>query len=340
MHKVVAKIFFFYFQKAFDILGFTDQEKENIYKLVAGVMHLGTMTFKQRPREEQAEADGTQAGEKVAHLFGLNDAELYKSLLKPRIKVGNEYVAKGQNKEQVLYAIGAVGKAIYDRNFKSLVNRVNETLATKVKKQFFIGVLDIAGFEIFDYNGFEQICINFTNEKLQQFFNHHMFVLEQEEYKREGIEWVFIDFGLDLQACIDLIEKPMGVFAILEEESMFPKATDMTFLQKLMDNHLGKSPNFIKPRPPKPGQHEAHFGIVHYAGTVPYNVLQWLEKNKDPLNDTVCELFSKSHSNMLLAQLFVCKQLTDVDSGGKGKRKKGSGFLTVSAIYRVRDNIS
>ncbi|XP_014670674.1 PREDICTED: myosin heavy chain, muscle-like [Priapulus caudatus] len=324
--------------KAFDILGFLDEEKENIYKLVAGVMHLGTMTFKQRPREEQAEGDGTQAGEKVAHLFGLNDAELYKGLLKPRIKVGNEFVNKGQNKEQVLYAIGALGKAIYDRNFRSLVNRVNETLATKVKKKFFIGVLDIAGFEIFDYNGFEQICINFTNEKLQQFFNHHMFVLEQEEYKREGIEWTFIDFGLDLQACIDLIEKPMGVMAILEEESMFPKATDMTFLDKLQDNHLGKSPNFIKPKPPKGGQKEAHFGIGHYAGTVNYNVMHWLEKNKDPLNDTVCELFARSHSNTLLAQLFADKIAEEVDTGGKGKRKKGSGFLTVSAIYREQLN--
>ncbi|VCW67881.1 unnamed protein product [Gulo gulo] len=91
--------------------------------------------------------------------------------------------------------------------FKWLVVRINKTLDTKMQRQFFIGVLDIAGFEIFEFNSFEQLCINFTNEKLQQFFNHHMFVLEQEEYKREGIEWVFIDFGLDLQACIDLLEK-------------------------------------------------------------------------------------------------------------------------------------
>lgn len=91
--------------------------------------------------------------------------------------------------------------------FKWLVTRVNKTLDTKERKSYFIGVLDIAGFEIFQYNSFEQLCINYTNEKLQQFFNHHMFVLEQEEYKKEGIKWDFIDFGLDLQPCIDLIEK-------------------------------------------------------------------------------------------------------------------------------------
>ncbi len=98
----------------------------------------------------------------------------------------------------------------------------------------------------FQFNGFEQLCINFCNEKLQQFFNHHMFVLEQEEYIREGINWEMVDFGMDLQACITMFEKPMGILAILEEESLFPKATDKTFEEKLKANHLGKSPNFAK----------------------------------------------------------------------------------------------
>ena len=105
------------------------------------------------------------------------------------------------------YSIGALSKSLYERMFKWLVTRVNKTLDTKERKSYFIGVLDLAGFEIFQYNSFEQLCINYTNEKLQQFFNHHMFVLEQEEYKKEGIKWDFIDFGLDLQPCIDLIEK-------------------------------------------------------------------------------------------------------------------------------------
>uniref|UniRef100_A0A674GJD7 Myosin heavy chain 7B n=1 Tax=Taeniopygia guttata TaxID=59729 RepID=A0A674GJD7_TAEGU len=288
---------------AMDILGFSNDEKYGCYKIVGAIMHFGNMKFKQKQREEQAEADGTESADKAAYLMGISSADLIKGLLHPRVKVGNEYVTKGQNVEQVLYAVGALAKATYDRMFKWLVTRINKTLDTKLARQFFIGVLDIAGFEIFDFNSFEQLCINFTNEKLQQFFNHHMFVLEQEEYKKEGIEWVFIDFGLDLQACIDLIEKPMGILSILEEECMFPKASDMTFKSKLYDNHIGKSPNFQKPRPDKKRKYEAHFEVVHYAGVVPYNIVGWLDKNKDPLNETVVSVFQKSQ-NKLLASLY------------------------------------
>ncbi|POI20127.1 hypothetical protein CIB84_016125, partial [Bambusicola thoracicus] len=199
--------------------------------------------------------------------------------------------------------VGALAKAVYEKMFLWMVVRINQQLDTKQPRQYFIGVLDIAGFEIFDFNSFEQLCINFTNEKLQQFFNHHMFVLEQEEYKKEGIEWTFIDFGMDLAACIELIEKPMGIFSILEEECMFPKATDTSFKNKLYDQHLGKSSNFQKPKPAK-GKAEAHFSLVHYAGTVDYNITGWLEKNKDPLNETVIGLYQKS-SVKTLALLFA-----------------------------------
>uniref|UniRef100_A0A671W074 Myosin-7B n=1 Tax=Sparus aurata TaxID=8175 RepID=A0A671W074_SPAAU len=288
---------------AMDILGFLPDEKYGCYKIVGAIMHFGNMKFKQKQREEQAEADGTESADKASYLMGVSSADLIKGLLHPRVKVGNEYVVKGQNVEQVNYAVGALAKATYDRMFKWLVGRINRTLYTSLPRQYFIGVLDIAGFEIFELNSFEQLCINFTNEKLQQFFNHHMFILEQEEYKREGIEWTFIDFGLDLQACIDLIEKPMGIMSILEEECMFPKATDNSFKAKMYDNHIGKSPNFLKPRPDKKRKYEAHFELVHYAGVVPYNIFGWLDKNKDPLNETVVACFQKS-SNKLLACLY------------------------------------
>uniref|UniRef100_A0A8C9FT30 Myosin heavy chain 6 n=1 Tax=Pavo cristatus TaxID=9049 RepID=A0A8C9FT30_PAVCR len=323
--------------QAMDILGFVPDEKSGAYKLTGAIMHFGNMKFKQRPREEQAEADGTESADKAAYLMGINSSDLVKGLLHPRVKVGNEYVTKGQSVEQVLYAVGALSKAVYDRMFKWLVVRINKTLDTKLPRQFFIGVLDIAGFEIFDFNSFEQLCINYTNEKLQQFFNHHMFVLEQEEYKKEGIEWVFIDFGMDLQACIDLIEKPLGILSILEEECMFPKATDMTFKAKLYDNHLGKSPNFQKPRPDKKRKYEAHFELVHYAGSVPYNIIGWLEKNKDPLNETVVGIFQKS-SNKLLASLFESYVSADTDQGGEKKRKKGASFQTVSSLHKENLN--
>ncbi|EMP30584.1 Myosin-7 [Chelonia mydas] len=300
---------------AFDILGFTQEEKNSLYKLTGAIMHFGNMKFKQKQREEQAEPDGTEEADKSAYLMGLNSSDLLKGLVHPRVKVGNEYVTKGQTVQQgtledqiiqanpaleafgnaktVAYAVGALAKSMYEKMFGWMVTRINNTLETKQPRQYFIGVLDIAGFEIFDFNSFEQLCINFTNEKLQQFFNHHMFVLEQEEYKKEGIEW------------------PMGIMSILEEECMFPKATDMTFKAKLYDNHLGKSGNFGKPRNIK-GKPEAHFSLMHYAGTVDYNILGWLQKNKDPLNETVVGLYQKS-ALKLLALLFA--NYAGADSG-------------------------
>ncbi|XP_042360130.1 myosin-16-like [Plectropomus leopardus] len=318
--------------EAFDVLGFTSEEKMSVYQLTGGIMHFGNMRFKQKAREEQADVDSTEVADKVAHLMAINSGELQKGITRPRVKVGNEFVTKGQNQDQCVYSIGALAKAIYDRMFKWMVHRINRTLDTKMQRQYFIGVLDIAGFEIFEFNSFEQLCINFTNEKLQQFFNHHMFVLEQEEYKKEGIDWVFIDFGLDLQACIDLLEKPMGIFSILEEQCVFPKATDATFKAALYENHVGKSSNFLKPKGGKKGP-EVHFELVHYAGTVGYNIAHWLEKNKDPLNETVVGLFQKS-SMPLLAQLFK----EDEATGGTKKQKKGSSFQTVSNFYREQLN--
>ncbi|XP_062930311.1 myosin-4-like [Mobula hypostoma] len=322
--------------EAIDILGFTSEEKASIYKLTGAMMHHGNLKFKQKQREEQAEPDGTEVADKIAYLMGLNSADLLKSLCFPRVKVGHEFVTKGQTVQQVINAVGALAKAVYEKMFSWMVTRINQQLETKQSRQYFIGVLDIAGFEIFDFNSFEQLCINFTNEKLQQFFNHHMFVLEQEEYKKEGIEWEFIDFGMDLAACIELIEKPMGIFSILEEECMFPKATDNTFKNKLYDQHLGKSTNFQKPKPAK-GKAEAHFSLVHYAGIVDYNINGWLEKNKNPLNETVVGLYQKS-SVKLLSALFVSYDTEDAGAPRKGGKRKGSSFQTVSALFRENLN--
>ncbi|XP_033703390.1 myosin-2 [Tursiops truncatus] len=326
---------------AIDILGFTNDEKISIYKLTGAVMHYGNLKFKQKQREEQAEPDGTEVADKAAYLQSLNSADLLKALCNPRVKVGNEYVTKGQTVEQVYNAVGALARSVYEKMFLWMVTRINQQLDTKQPRQYFIGVLDIAGFEIFDFNSLEQLCINFTNEKLQQFFNHHMFVLEQEEYKKEGIEWEFIDFGMDLAACIELIEKPMGIFSILEEECMFPKATDTSFKNKLYEQHLGKSANFQKPKVVK-GKAEAHFSLVHYAGIVDYNITGWLDKNKDPLNETVVGLYQKS-AMKTLAYLFSGAQSAEAEAGGggsakRGGKKKGSSFQTVSALFRENLN--
>merc|ERR1712168_1237812 len=228
-----------------------------------------------------------------------------------------------------------IARAIFDRIFKWLIIKCNDTLIdASLKKANFCAVLDIAGFEIFEYNGFEQISINFVNEKLQQFFNHHMFVVEQEEYVKEGIDWVMGDFGMDLAAAITMFEKPMGIWAILEEESLFPKATDKSFEEKLKAS-LGKLPIFLKPA--SKTDKNAHFGISHYAGIVNYNVTNWLEKNKDPVNDTVVEVMKSISTIPLLVHLWRDHpgQPADAPKEDRKKKKKGAGGKTVSSVYLV-----
>merc|ERR1712240_750891 len=148
---------------------------------------------------------------------------------------------------------------------------------------------------------------------------------KQEEYKREGIQWAFVDFGMDLVVTIELIEKKMGILAMLEEECIVPKATDKTYLEKMMGKHLGKHKSFGKPKPPKKGKPEAHFEVHHYAGTVGYNVTGWLFKNKDPVNEAVIGMMAGA-GNAVCALVF-----TEKDTGEK---KKGSSMMTISAAHR------
>ena len=320
-------------KKAFDILLFTQKQQMDLFKITSAVANWGNQKWKQRPREEQAEPDGTEDLSKVATLLSLDEAELTKGLTKPRIKVGNEFVNKGQNKDQVTNSVGALSKAMYSRAFAWLVEVVNVTLDVKeLKRAHFIGVLDIAGFETFEYNGFEQLCINFTNERLQQFFNNFMFVLEQQEYTKEGIVWETMSFGADLQATIDLIEKPMGILSILEEQCIVPKANDTTFKEALIKQHHGKHPSFAKSKPKKGSRYEAHFDLKHYAGVVLYSVDGWLEKNKDPINMTVAALFKNSNGNDLLSHLF---REIGVEEGGGGKKGKSGSQNTISSGHRV-----
>merc|ERR1712213_128491 len=227
-----------YTDSAFDIIGFTNEEKWDCFKLTAGVMSCGEMKFIQKGRDDQAEPGELDFPKKIATLFGVDCNAMLKAFCKPKIKVGTEWVTKGQTVENATNGVGGIARAIFDRIFKWLIIKCNDTLIDKsMKKANFCAVLDIAGFEIFEYNGYEQISINFVNEKLQQFFNHHMFVVEQEEYVAEGIDWAMVDFGMDLAACIIMFEKPMGIWAILEEETLFPKSTDKSFEDKLKAQH-------------------------------------------------------------------------------------------------------
>merc|ERR1712210_339392 len=288
-------------------------------------------------RDDQAEISDHSLDSfpgKVAVAFACDAKAMFKAFCKPRIKVGTEWVTKGQTCEQATGATGGIARAIFDRIFKWLIIKCNDTLLDPtMKKANFCAVLDIAGFEIFEYNGFEQISINFVNEKLQQFFNHHMFVVEQEEYVKEGIDWEMVDFGMDLAAAIIMFEKPMGIWAILEEESLFPKATDKSFEEKLKAS-LGKLPVFLKPQ--SKTDKNAHFAISHYAGIVSYNVTNWLDKNKDPVNDTVVEVMKSTSTCALLVLLWEDHpgQPTAAPKDDGKKKKKGGG-KTVSSVYLV-----
>ncbi|TKC34990.1 hypothetical protein EI555_021483, partial [Monodon monoceros] len=276
---------------------------EGLLRVISGVLQLGNIVFKKERNTDQASMPDNTAAQKVSHLLGINVTDFTRGILTPRIKVGRDYVQKAQTKEQADFAIEALAKATYERMFRWLVLRINKALdKTKRQGASFIGILDIAGFEIFDLNSFEQLCINYTNEKLQQLFNHTMFVLEQEEYQREGIEWSFIDFGLDLQPCIDLIEKPAGppgILALLDEECWFPKATDKSFVEKVVQEQ-GTHPKFQKPKQLKD---KADFCIIHYAGKVDYKADEWLMKNMDPLNDNIATLLHQS-SDKFVSELW------------------------------------
>ena len=326
--------------QGFDVLGFTKEEKYNIYRLTSVVMHLGNFTKDFIPvgKEEQADVKDETNADKVADLCGIDKEWMINYFCKPKLKVGTEWVSKGQTCSGAASSVSGIGRKIYELTFRFIVDKCNTTLIDPtMKKVMYIGCLDIAGFEIFDYNGFEQICINFCNEKLQQFFNQHMFTLEQEEYVREGIEWANVDFGMDLQKCITMFEKPMGLLAILEEESLFPKASDQTFAAKLHENLLGKPgmENFAKANP-KPDPN-AHFAVIHYAATVSYNLTGWLTKNKDPLNDTIVELM-KNGSNTLLVQCFYDHpgQPLEAKKDNESGAKKKSGGKTVSSFYKTQ----
>uniref|UniRef100_A0A8C3QV00 Myosin heavy chain 11 n=1 Tax=Cyanoderma ruficeps TaxID=181631 RepID=A0A8C3QV00_9PASS len=332
--------------EAMKIMGFTDEEQtgeNSILRVVSSVLQLGNIVFKKERNTDQASMPDDTAAQKVCHLMGINVTDFTRSILTPRIKVGRDVVQKAQTKEQADFAIEALAKAKFERLFRWILARVNKALdKTKRQGASFLGILDIAGFEIFEINSFEQLCINYTNEKLQQLFNHTMFILEQEEYQREGIEWNFIDFGLDLQPCIELIERPTnppGVLALLDEECWFPKATDTSFVEKLISEQ-GNHPKFQKPKQLKD---KTEFCIMHYAGKVTYNATAWLTKNMDPLNDNVTSLLNQS-SDKFVADLWKdVDRIVGLDQMAKmsessslpsaSKTKKGM-FRTVGQLYK------
>ncbi|KAG0323583.1 hypothetical protein BGZ99_002716 [Dissophora globulifera] len=314
--------------ESMDVMGFTKQEQHNLFRIIAAILHLGNISVTQ-DRSDQAQLKDTSLAEKVCHVLGIPLSEFVKGLLKPKVKAGREWVVQARTDQQVLYSIEALSTALYERMFDSIIARINHAIDTPGKKfTTFIGVLDIAGFEIFEVNSFEQLCINYTNEKLQQFFNHHMFILEQDEYKRENIEWQYVDFGQDLQPTIQLIEdsNPIGILSCLDEECVVPKGTDKSFLTKLTTLWKGKSDKYEAPR------FQEGFILHHYAGKVEYRTEGWLDKNKDPLNENITRLLAHS-SEKYVGSLFSDYLVEEEDFTVRNRAKKGA-FRTVAQRHK------
>ncbi|XP_060030710.1 myosin-14 isoform X1 [Erinaceus europaeus] len=322
------------------VLGFTHEEITSMLRIVSAVLQFGNIVLMRERNTDQASMPDNTAAQKLCCLLGLGVTDFSRALLTPRIKVGRDYVQKAQTKEQADFALEALAKATYERLFRWLVLRLNRALDRSPRQgASFLGILDIAGFEIFQLNSFEQLCINYTNEKLQQLFNHTMFVLEQEEYQREGIPWTFLDFGLDLQPCIDLIERPAnppGLLALLDEECWFPKATDRSFVEKVAQEQ-GGHPKFQRPRQLRD---QADFSVLHYAGKVDYKASEWLMKNMDPLNDSVAALLHQS-TERLTAEIWKdvegivgLEQVSGLGDGPPGGRPRRGMFRTVGQLYK------
>ena len=301
-------------KNAMDIMGIEKAVYYDVFKIMAVILHLGNIEFTSM-RSEQANFKSET--DILCGLLGVSKNDFADAILRPKVKAGKEIMKQSRNASEARSSLDALAKSLYEKVFKFLVDYINKNLNDDSNGVNFIGVLDIAGFEIFKQNSFEQLCINYTNEKLQQFFNHHMFVLEQNEYLKEDIDWKFIDFGQDLQATIDLIEKkPLGVLSILEEECIVPKSSDTTFFEKLEKHCKNSSEKF------KPSKFSNKFTLRHYAGDVEYTIDKWIDKNKDPLSDSIVEMMSSSKDK------FVSQLYHD------DLHQRGSSFRTVSQRHK------
>uniref|UniRef100_A0A8C0WYK7 Myosin VC n=1 Tax=Castor canadensis TaxID=51338 RepID=A0A8C0WYK7_CASCN len=270
-------------RKTFTLLGKEDFQMD-IFKILAAILHLGNVQIAAVGNERSSVGEGDGHLMVFCELLGLECSKVAQWLCNRKIVTSSETVVKPMTRPQAINARDALAKKIYAHLFNFIVERINQALQFSGKQHTFIGVLDIYGFETFDVNSFEQFCINYANEKLQQQFNLHVFKLEQEEYMREDIPWALIDF-YDNQPVIDLIESKMGILELLDEECLLPHGTDENWLQKLYNNFINKNPLFEKPR-----MSNTSFVIQHFADKVEYKCESFLEKNRDTVHDMLVEV--------------------------------------------------
>lgn len=257
-------------RSAFKVLNFTDGEVWSMFSLLAAILHLGNLKFKSfnlNNIDSSEVSDATNAN-RIASLLGVNKSKLCEALTRKTIVVHGDTVVSPLTASAAVDGRDALVKAIYGHIFEHIVEIINKTLhEDQQQSSKSVGILDIFGFENFDSNSFEQLCINYANENLQQFFIKHIFKLEQEQYAKEGITWTNINY-VDNQENLDTIGlKPMNLLSLIDEESKFPKGTDITLLSKLHANHSNKN-CYITPK----SSHEHRFGVRHFAGDVFYEV--------------------------------------------------------------------
>ncbi|KAG2311288.1 hypothetical protein Bca4012_025720 [Brassica carinata] len=265
-------------RRAMDIVGISEEEQDAIFRVVAAILHLGNVEFAKGKEIDSSVLKDDKSRfhlDATAELLRCDAKSLEDALIKRAMVTPEEIITKTLDPDSATGSRDALAKTIYSRLFDWLVDKINNSIGQDPNSKTIIGVLDIYGFESFKTNSFEQFCINFTNEKLQQHFNQHVFKMEQEDYTKEEINWSYIEF-VDNKDVLELIEKkPGGVIALLDEACMFPKSTHETFAQKLYQT-FKNSKRFTKPKLSR-----TSFAISHYAGEVTYQADLFLDKNKD-----------------------------------------------------------
>ncbi|XP_053569677.1 unconventional myosin-Ig [Bombina bombina] len=289
------------------VIGFSKEEIDSVYKILAAILHLGNMRF--IVEDDAVGIDNEDLISHIAQLTSCHTESVKKALLYRTMAAGGgEVIEKGHNVKEANYARDAFAKAIYERLFCWIVGRINNIIEVKNYdarihgKNTVIGVLDIYGFEIFDNNSFEQFCINYCNEKLQQLFIELILRQEQDEYQREGIEWQHIEY-FNNQIIVDLVEQPhKGIISILDEACLtVGEVTDTMFLET-MNIKLCKHPHYTSRKLSaidKSMEFNRDFRIKHYAGDVTYSVEGFLDKNKDPLFQDFKRLLYNSQDPVL-----------------------------------------
>ncbi|XP_051120812.1 myosin-9 isoform X3 [Andrographis paniculata] len=314
-------------RQAMDIVGISQHEQDAVFRIVAAILHLGNVTFAKGEEIDSSVLENDKSKfhlQTSAELLMCSPDALEDALVKRVMVTPEEVIKRSLDPDGAVVSRDGLSKTIYSRLFDWLVDKINITIGQDPNSKCLIGVLDIYGFESFKNNSFEQLCINLTNEKLQQHFNQHIFKMQQDEYTKEEIDWSYIEF-VDNQDVLDLIEKkPGGIIALLDETCMFPKSTAQTFSDKLYQTFKSHK-RFIKPKLAR-----TEFTIAHYAGEVQYQSDQFMEKNKDYV--------VPEHQDLLTASQcpFVSALFPPITEEATKSSNKCSKFSSIASRFRLQ----